>query len=215
MKKDLCFVLCGLVLPLSGYCGDPPTPEQIKRLVREFAFISQSNLNANTTFHIRKLEVPKLWEELKVEIFDVEYRGTRDQWFNGFVGMYNGGKISVLAPTVGGHGLMSGVMRNGEFFYTYSWGSGIHRSHVAKLRLEKGEMKFWDSGGFQDIDLFVTADSSGGVHINSGKFKDFNKCESDKRFGTLSVLNSREIQIVGTNGEVISPTFPFKRNEKQ
>jgi hypothetical protein len=109
---------------------------------------------------------------------------------------------------------MSGVMHNGEFYYTYSWGSGIHRSHVAKLRLEKGEMKSWESGGFQDIDLFVTADSGRGVHINSGKFKDFNKCESDKRFGTLSVLNSREIQIVGTNREVISPTFPFKRNEK-
>jgi hypothetical protein len=128
--------------------------------------------------------------------------------------MYNGGKISVLAPAVGGHGLMSGVMHNGEFYYTYSWGSGIHRSHVAKLRLEKGEMKSWESGGFQDIDLFVTADSGRGVRINSGKFKDFNKCESDKRFGTLSVLNSREIQIVGTNREVISPTFPFKRNEK-
>ena len=38
---------------------------------------------------------------------------------------------------------MSGMVSKGEFYYTYSFGSGIHRSHVAKLQLLDGRLKLW------------------------------------------------------------------------
>jgi len=213
MNTRLLTVIWAFALPLLGRAEDALKAEQVERLVRDFAFSFDPNLNTNTQFHIRKLEVKGLWEELKIQVFDIEYR-IRGEQFNGFVGIYHAGKITSFAPTFGGYGLMSGVMHNGEFYYTYSWGSGVHRSHVAKLRLGNGELKYWDSGGFQDADLFVTA-SGGYVRVVSGEFKDFNKWERSKDMGTVRTNDSTEIQIIGAKGETVAPTFPYHEEKSQ
>ncbi|HTY88710.1 MAG TPA: hypothetical protein VMB80_14680 [Candidatus Acidoferrum sp.] len=207
-------VICALTLPLCGRAEDAPRAEQIERLVRDFAFDFNPNLNTNTDFKIRKLEVARLWEDLKVQVFDIEYL-SRGQWFNGFVGIYHDEKISSLAPTVGGYGLMSGLMNNGDFYYTYSWGSGIHRSHVAKLRVVDGKLKSWDSGGFEGQDLFVTGDSKGKVRVLSGEFKEFNRWDAAKDIGFVGMTNTPQLQIIGPTGEVIAPTFPYRIEKSQ
>lgn len=188
--------------------------EQVERLVRNFAFSFNRNLNTNTEFHIQRLEVKGLWAELRLQVFDIEYLNS-GQWFNGFVGLYHDGTITSLAPTVGGHGLMSGVMHNGEFYYTYSWGSGIHRSHVAKLQLANDKLKHWDSGGFQDADLFVSDARGDKVYVLSGEYKDFNHWEAGKEIGTVGTTHSSELQIVGPNGQVVAPTFPYREWKSQ
>ena len=133
MNKRLFFVICTLALPFLGRARDAPKAEQVEQLVRDFAFSFKPNLNTNTQFHIRKLEVKGLWEELEVEVFDIEYR-MRGEGFNGFVGLYHAGKITAFAPIFGGYGLMSGMMHNSEFYCTYSWGSGIHRLSFRGLK---------------------------------------------------------------------------------
>ena len=89
-----------------------------------------------------------------------------------------------------------------------------HRSHVTKLQLVDGKLKRWDSGGFQDIDLFVTV-FGGDVRVVSGEFKEFNKWEGGKDIGTVRARNSQEIQIVDAKGVILTPTFSYQEEPSQ
>ncbi|HEY1789206.1 MAG TPA: hypothetical protein VGJ73_13680 [Verrucomicrobiae bacterium] len=210
-------------MTLLGYAEDDPTPEQLEPLVRAFVFKSIPGLNTNSTapafvltsipslntnnleIKIHKMEVKGLWEELQVEAITVECL-RNGQWFNGFAGIYHNGKITVIAPTFGGFGLMSGLVSRGKFYYTYSWGSGIHRSHVARLRFENGKLEIEGSGGFQDKDLFVSTDLGGKVNVLSGMFKEFNHWEAASEIGFVGGTNSAGLEIIDANGNV-APTF--------
>ncbi len=208
MNKCCFTLLCSLaVLPTLGRAEDVPTPQRVEQLVREFAFSSKPNLNTNTEFSISRFDVKDLWEAMQVEVLDIQYM-IHGQSFNGFVGLYHDGKIILLAPNFGGYGLMSGMVSKGEFYYTYSFGSGIHRSHVAKLQVHDGRLKHWDSDGFQATDLFVSGGSDGKVHVLSGKFNYFNHWETAKDIGTIAEGNSPTIQIIDPNGKVVVSTFP-------
>lgn len=215
VNAKLLSLILALTAALWGRAEDAPRAEQVEHLVRDFALASSPNLNTNTVFQIRKLEVSGLWESMRLEVFDVAYTAKDVEWFYGFVGLCSRGKVSVLAPNLGGYGLMSGLMHNGEFYYTYSWGSGVHRSHVAKLHLVHGELEAWDSGGFQDKDLFVTASPDGKVHVISGEFKRFNHWEGGTDIGFVGITNSSALQIVGPRGEIIHPTFPHRIEKSQ
>ena len=216
MNRCFFTLLCSLaVLPTLGRTEDAPTPQRVEQLVREFAFSSDPNLNTNTEFYISRFDVKDLWEAMQVEILDIQYmiRGQSFS-FNGFVGLYHDGKIISLAPTIGGYGLMSGMMSKGEFYYTYSSGSGIHRSHVAKLQLLGGQLKLWSSDGFQATDLFVTGGSDGKVHVLSGKFNYFNHWEAAKGIGTIAEGNFPKIEIIDSDGKVVVPTFPSQKRSQ-
>jgi len=190
-----------------GRAEDTPITEQVERLVRTFAFASSPNLDTNSDFKIHKMEVKGLWEELKIEIFNVDYLSTNGKWFNGYVGIYHNGKITPIAPTFGGHGLMSGLISNGDFYYTYSCGSGMHRSHVAKLRITNDKPEIFESGGFQEEDLFVSTDPGGKVRVLSGTFEDFNHWETAKDIGFVGSTNASALQIIDVKGKVVIPTF--------
>jgi hypothetical protein len=215
MHARLLFLTSALSVALLARAEDAPNAEQVQRLVRDCAFAFSPNLNTNTVFEIRKLAVDGLWESMRLQVFDVAYTLKDVEWFNGFVGVYHNGKIASLAPSVGGYGLMSGLINSGEFYYTYSWGSGIHRSHVAKLRIADGKLKSTDSGGFEGQDLFVVADSGGKVRVVSGDFKEFNRWEKGKDIGFIGMTNSSALQIIGPKGGVVPPTFPYRTETSQ
>jgi len=45
---------------------------------------------------------------MRIQVYDVDYVTSSGTPFNGFVGLYHDGRMIVLAPSFGGHGLMSG-----------------------------------------------------------------------------------------------------------
>ena len=209
MNNKPLIALCVLALPFIGWAEDPPKPEQLERMVHEFVFSSNPGFNPETSFRVRELEIKGLWEELKIQVFytDLIINGELSE---GFVGMYHDGQVKPLVLSLGGSGLMSGMMHDGGFYFTNSWGSGIHRSHVAMLRLVDGKLKRWESGGFRDLDLFVSVDSHGEIHVLSGQFQEFNRWTEGKEFGTVKALSSSELQIVAVTGKVIVPMFPYE-----
>jgi hypothetical protein len=79
--------------------------------------------------------------------------------------------VKTLGVSFGGYGLMSGLVQGESFYFTYSWGSGIHRSHVGKLQIVNDEVKFWDSGGFFNLDLFLSRRTDGEIAVVSGRFE--------------------------------------------
>jgi hypothetical protein len=207
MHSLLPLVICALAFPLCGWAEDAPNSEQIQRLVRGFAFASAPSLNTNTEFRIRKLEVKGLWEELKLQVVNVEYL-IRGQAFNECAVLFYDGKVTSLAPTIGGHGVMSGVAHQGEFYFTYSWGSGIHRSHVARLQVANGSLKRSDSGGFRNMDLFVSTGAGEKVHVFAGELKGLNEWAAGRDIGTVGITNASKILFLSGKGDAVAPTFP-------
>jgi hypothetical protein len=125
--------------------------------------------------------------------------------------IYHDGKVASLAPSNGGYGIMSGLVSDGAFYYTYSWGSGIHRSHVARLEIKDGKLISSDTGGFKDLDLFVSDAPDGKVRIKSGKFESFNHYRDPKEFGIITSDSSSKLKILDSKGNSLPPTARMKR----
>jgi hypothetical protein len=131
---------------------------------------------------------------------------------NGFNGLYHRGKISPLGHSFGGFGLMSGVVCKEAFYYTYSFGSGVHRSQIGKLQVVDGQLKRWDSGGFEDndgVDLFVDKVDENSIRVFSGEFREFNRWETGKEFGRIEEANTSHLKVIGRDGRAIATSRPL------
>jgi hypothetical protein len=53
--------------------ANPPATEEVARLVREFAFSANPKLSPKTEFRIRGLEVKGLWQQVQLQVYDVQY----------------------------------------------------------------------------------------------------------------------------------------------
>lgn len=211
-----CFMAVFLAsdMTFSGHAEKPPTNEQLEPLFRAFVFTSRPDLDTNTVFNIRKWEVKGLWEGLKVAVFEVQ-DSLNGYVFDGYVFAYHDGQIIRLANSNGAPGLFSGLVSNGAFYYTYGFGSGIFRSHVAKMQIADGRLEVSISGGFRDEVLFVTTDSGGKVKVVDGGFKpfNFNDWGAARGVGFAGMTNSSGLQIIDAKGNIIAPTWGPGTNE--
>lgn len=197
-----------LLLPSVVQADEAPTTQRVEQLVRKYAFETDPKLNPQTRFRIRPLEVNGLWEQLKLQAFNVDFLGPDGAAFNETSVLYHEGKVSHLAPSFGGYGLMSGLVHNGAFYFTHSSGSGVHRSHVVKLQIAEGKLKRWESGGFKDLDLLVAAGPGGTVRVFSGERDDAGHWKQGKQIGIVDEAGLAELRVVDGEGRVVEPWSP-------
>jgi len=209
MTKSMCSVL--LLWSLGGLaCAAEPESktarEEEEQTVRLRALQAHPKLAPRAQLKIEAYDIAGLWDALKVKVFLVRYLASDGQQFNDDLWVYRDGKASPFATTFGGYGLMSAVVSGNNLYYTYSWGSGRHRSHVGRLAIDKGELSIVESGGFADVDLCVK-EVNGRVRVEQGTFRTFNAWKRGKSLGTVEVRDSR-LSIVDEAGTELSPHFP-------
>ena len=179
------------------------SPENLAPLVRERAFRDQPELNPETVFKIKEYDVENLWEALKIQILLVRYKSPQGESFNERLLACHDRKLTPFACALGGHGLMSAVMVGDDLYYTFSWGSGIHRSQIGRLSADGAGLTINESGGYEDVDLFVhKADNR--VQVEEGRFIDFNSWESGRTFGWLRTQGVSFTVIDNAGNEVVS-----------
>lgn len=186
--------------------GSADAPE-ILRLVRNFAFSTIPKLNPKSEFDIQVIPVGGLWDALQVQIVKVRLLSDGAQ-FNEFAAVLRQGKVATLGISIGGHGLMSGLVQNGSLYFTYSWGSGVHRSQVGRLGLANDELRFWDSAGFPNVDLFLSRKADGALGLVTGTFEGFNHWSGAHEFGHIDEANPNAAKIVGLDGTVLGTLEP-------
>lgn len=202
--------VCGL--PLLGHAENPPTNEQVERLVRTFVFTEKPGENTNVVFKIHKIEIKGLWEGMQVEVFAAdslidgesfpEYVGAATE----FVGAYYNGKITPLTGMYSA--MLSGLVSNGQFYYTYYWGSGVGRSQVARLQVANGKLEIVQSPEFWYKDLIVSSNSDGKVRVLSGRYLGhFNHLENATDFGFIGSTNSSGLEIIDAKGNVVTSAY--------
>jgi hypothetical protein len=179
---------------------------QIAHLIRTFAFSANTNLNPATEFDIQIEPIRDLWDSLAVQVMIVR-EAVRGGEFNRFACIIHDGTVRAIGQSIGGYGLMSGLVQGQSFYFTYSFGSGVHRSHVGKLQIENGEVKVWDTGGFVNQDLFLRRTNTA-VTVESGRFESFNGWQDLGDFGWIDESDPAATTLVGTNGNVLAVFSP-------
>jgi hypothetical protein len=123
---------------------------------------------------LHEYSVPKLRETLEAGLFLAELSSSENGApFNQLLFLYRNGRILPLGATFGGHGLMSAVVVDGELYCTYSWGSGLRRSHVARITPSGDRLLVRESRGFPSVDLFVRL-AGGRLLVEEGAYRSFN-----------------------------------------
>lgn len=201
-----------LMLGLAG-CAMETKPrmstEALAPLVREYAFREKPNLNPSTQFKIEEYRVEGLEEALKIQLFLVRYMSHDSRQFNEGLLIYRDGKLMPFASTFGGQGLMSAVVSEDVLYYTYSFGSGMHRSHVGLLSIDGEKMRILESGGSLSTDLFVRK-VEGGIQVEAGRFDGFNSWKPARRIGWAKSKAS-SLAIVDAAGAEVPPHFPITK----
>jgi hypothetical protein len=200
-----------VLVPRLGPAEEPPKPEAVERMARESAIAERPKLNPTTKFRIVKCEIEGLWDALKCEVYSVELLGADGTPFSSYCGLYHDGTLRPILKDFGGYGLMSATMHEGTLYGSYSWGSGLHRSHLFALTIADGKPKLRESGGFASKDLFVSVGKDGTLAVQAGKYESFNKWTDGADFGMLSIVE-KELNLVDADGAVIDPEIAL-RNE--
>ena len=107
--------------------------ETAKFLIGQHILKSKPNINPDISFTLEEISCDGLYEKMGIQVFKIPC----DSDFNPCESyIINNGKVSYLCTGFGGFGLQSlcvaDLDANGsyELVYTYSWGSGIHRSLI-------------------------------------------------------------------------------------
>jgi hypothetical protein len=209
------FAILFAAIPTGALRGDEPqkpSPLSIadaEPLVQKFILKEKPNLNPAAQFKIEEIKVDQLWDKLQTQLFLVRLIVGESE-FNSYTLLCRKGEFRHFVATFGGDGLMSGVVVDDAFYYTYSFGSGIHRSHLGKLTVVKDELRTRETGGFIDRDLFVkkTGDKLAveAAAFFDGSFKAFNSWTSAKPFGTIRE-EADSLQIIGLDGKPLAPNL--------
>lgn len=171
---------------LSATGPRPVSTEEFKDLARQYAFREKPGLNPQTEFDVREYEIPNLWKQLRAQVFLVRYLGNDGKEWASADLLCRDGKIMPITNTFGGWGLMSAVVDDNALFYTYSWGSGVHGSHIARLCVDGSRISIVESQPYWNRDVFVRL-CENGVVAESGEFHSFNRWRCDSELGTLCV----------------------------
>lgn len=181
---------------------EPPKPEVDERLARESAFAAPAETQSDDQVSDREVrnrravgyaEVRSLLRRVAWPRWDTVQQLLRpfSRW------------LQPILKDFGGHGLMSAAMHKGTLYGSYSWGSGLHRSHLFSLTIADAKPKLRETGGFASKDLFVSVGKDGTLAVQSGGFQAFNKWKNVADFGVLSIVE-KELRVVDANGENVA-----------
>ncbi len=179
--------------------------DSVAILVREHALEAKSGLNPETEFQIFEFQIEGLWEEMGIQLIAVDYLSPDGQPFNQALYIVRGGSLSPFASSFGGFGLMSTVLLDGALYYSYSWGSGVHRSCLGRISLEKGELQICETQEFLFSDLFLRS-VKGRIRVEIGTYYAPNAWQDGQPVGWLEYRESA-LLLVDDAGAEISPAI--------
>jgi hypothetical protein len=200
---------CGEKCPSHGTtsCGSSAKcigNDEMEDLVREYVFKKQPDMNPTAVFVATELDVPDLWEEMNLQIFDVQFMSSDGQQFNESPFIYHDGVVEPFAC----YGMASGAVSEGALYYSFAWGEA-YRSHVARLSWNTDDctLRTMDSGGFRDVTLLVYPHGNEmWVDYDPENYTSFNSWESAKRFGRVEESNG-SLVVIDENGKIVEPDF--------
>ncbi len=177
-----------------------------ENLIREYLSVNEPSLAPDYVLEIAEAQMPDLWNTLRIQIFNVDFLSNSSTYFRTSPFVYHDAEVNPFELSTGVHGVMSGYLKNDVLYYTYSWGSGIKRSHLGTIRMIDCVLQCTDSGGFGDVELFVSGVEDD-IILETGKYEGFNKWSDPEYFGDI-VDAMTNVAVIDEVDETIQPDFP-------
>lgn len=200
-----------IALGLAPLVPAAEAPADLTALVKEFAFRDKPKLARDTEFKIEPYPIEGI-RALDLQIVLARYLAPDGSEFNSALFVVHAGKLTPFAETLGGSGLMSAVVSGKKLYYTYSWGSGIHRSHLGQLFVTGGKLTFVESGALVDKDCFVKQDGPT-LRLEKGDFHTFNTWKPGQKLGDITPTDTGFTVRDETGKEIAKLSGKAKRAE--
>lgn len=192
----------------TAFSSQKPGVDSLDKLVRTYDLIASPGLVSGYQLTITEHNVSGLWDSLHIHLFKAEYRAGDGTWFRDEEFLYRNGQVQIFTGCFGGYGLMSGVMKGSVFYYTYSFGSGIHRTHLGRLFYDGDNLVQQESGGYAFIDFIVAEPTSDTLYLYRSVVKGFNDYTILPPPWGVVKETAKGITVVDTLGNEIKPDFP-------
>jgi len=162
--------------------------------VRKYSFAANPELNPQTTFEINHYEIDKIQEILETQVLLV--KDIHDgQAFIGTLFFYRNNTLTPFAGTAGRHGLLSGLVYEKSFYYTYSWGTEEHRSHIGRAMIIDDKVVFQTTDQYVNQYIFVKLASDNRIEVVSGKYINLNNWTEEMIIGEIDLTEESQIVI--------------------
>lgn len=175
--------------------------------VRQEVFRSNPKMNPAAEFPLRELTTPEIWDRLHAQVFMVTDGVYVDESY-----IIDHGKTSLIGAGFGGHGIMSLCVADlagdgrPELVFTYSFGSGIHRSMVGIWTV--GDKWAAADLALMNEDLSLSKTDDHNVNLNYGKFD--SESRTLKSLGDFGAVRSVHAPEKNTVEILPSPDLPDK-----
>jgi hypothetical protein len=168
--------------------------DKASKLIREYAFKETPNMNSNVKIPITEITTPEVFQRLGFKVFkctpNADVRG-----LDTFIIKEN--QVFFLATGFGGEGLQSMCVadldNNGkaELIFTYSSGSGLHRTELGICYNEQSSLKIVAIPvEYYRGDLFVRKENDQNVVVEIGKhLRELGKYNVLAKLGAVKAVN--------------------------
>ncbi|MBI4622412.1 MAG: hypothetical protein HY736_04205 [Verrucomicrobia bacterium] len=203
-------LITGLILNSTSGAAEKQTAASIEPVYRAYAFAANPRINPAAKFAFEEFAPAGLWESLGLQIFKVwfvnpDVRAPRDPV------ILVDGKFSPFVNTTGG-GLLSAVVHGDALYFSYGFGSGIHRSQLGRLRLRGGQPELHESKSYGMADMLV---EKTGERVRV-VVRDFPHPDEPSLLGWIDLTETERLKVVDDVGvEVVLPMSvrPLTREE--
>jgi hypothetical protein len=209
MRKKLAFPFL-LLLPCLCFSCPRITVDSMSTLIKAYSLATNPNLTPDFRLAVTEYEVKDLYDSLGIQVFYADFLSQDGTWFRSGGYLYRNGTVTLFSDSFGGWGLMSGFVLKRTFYYTYSWGSGIHRSYVGCIFLDGDSLVFLDTGGYTNVDLFVSNCVGDSICVYTGVYKSFNSWILVKDNGWRVIDNNKSrLAVIDSTGKEVLPDIPL------
>jgi hypothetical protein len=196
----------------AGTCAtERLTAPQAASLYRTYAFETTPDLNPAAVFEVQELEVEGLWQGLGAQLFDVGGREGTGGFVRYCTILTHACRVFVPAGECDGVAspLKSGLVANGSFYFSWSWGSGVYRSQVGKLTPHATELTRMVSSPYMNASYgpppLVIKKAGADILVYRDNVAAFNQWSSPDPVGRLDDRNGSLIVVDGSGQPIGNP----------
>ena len=162
-----------MLLAADAEAAERLTVADAEKLVDAHIRTATPTMNPAAKFPVKELTTDEVWKRMSVQVFQVTAGVRQYETF-----LVRGSKeVRPLGIGFGGSGVMSLCVADldgdgkPEMVYTYSWGSGLHRSHAAVYREKDGKVQEAVVPFAFKGDMFAKRLDDGSVMIEVGQYQ--------------------------------------------
>jgi len=184
----------------------------VSRAIQEYYQAQYPDLSRQVKFPVKELTTDDIWQYLTIQVFQVTGDIYENETF-----IFNNDTLIQMGTAFGGSGVTDMVISDldqdnlAELFFTYSFGSGIHRTRFAVYAPKYDQENIIECDSEYYGDTRIEAKTYQDVRLKIIEYQaDGSEAEYAYTLGSLSLVKDNQVMILNLE---INPSLPDKYYE--